>query len=59
MLDDILALGKKKRFKNGHLNMAYNILFRNGWKFSAFAKESNLACLVRCGWNSIMKTRTI
>lgn len=59
MLDDILALGKKKRFKNGHLNMAYNILFRNGWKFSAFAKESNLACLIRCGWNSITKKSTI
>ena len=55
MLDDILALGKKKRFKNGHLNMAYNILFRNGWKFSAFAKESNLACLIRCGWNAIFR----
>ena len=59
MLDDILVLGKKKRFKNGHLNMAYNILFRNGWKFKAFAKESNLACLIRCGWNSIKKTKTI
>ena len=59
MLDDILAIGKKKRFKNGHLRMAYNILFRNDWKFRAFAKESNLACLVRCGWNAIMKTRTI
>lgn len=55
MLDDILALGKKKRFKNGHLNMAYNILFRNGWKFRAFAKESNHACLFRCGWNAIIK----
>lgn len=59
MLDDIIALGKKKRFKNGHLNMACNILFRNGWKFRAFDKESNLACLTRCGWNAIMKTRTI
>ena len=58
MLDDILALGKKKRFKNGHLNMAYNILFRNGWKFRAFAKERNLACLFRCGWNAIMKMKT-
>lgn len=58
MLDDILALGKKKRFKNGHLNMAYNILFRNGWKFRAFAKESNLACLVKCGWGVITKTKT-
>lgn len=58
MLDDILALGKKKRFKNGHLNMAYNILSRNGWKFRAFAKESNLACLFRCGCNSITKTKT-
>lgn len=56
MLDDILTLGKKKRFKNGHLNMAYNIIFRNGWKFRAFAKESNLACLIRCGWNVITKT---
>ena len=59
VLDDILALGKKKRFKNGHLNMAYNILSRNGWKFRAFAKENNLACLIRCGWNSIMKKSTI
>ena len=56
MLDDILSLGQKKRFRNGHLNMAYNILFRNGWKFKAFAKESNLACLIRCGWNAISKT---
>ena len=55
MLDDILSLGKKKRFKNGHVDTVYNILFRNGWKFSAFAKESNLACLVRCGWNAIVK----
>ena len=55
MLDDILSPGKKKRFKNGHLNMAYNILFRNGWKFKAFAKENNLVCLIRCGWNAIIK----
>lgn len=58
MLDDILSLGKKKRFKNGHLNMAYNILFRNGWKFRAFAKEPNLCCLLRCGWGTITKTKT-
>lgn len=58
MLDDILSLGKKKRFKNGHLNMAYNILFRNGWKFRAFAKEPNLCCLLRCGWGTISKTKT-
>lgn len=58
MLDDILALGKKKRFKNGHLNMTYNILFRNGWKFKAFAKESNLTCLIRCGWNAIINKQT-
>lgn len=55
MLDDILALGRKKRFKSGHLNMAYNILFRNGWKFRAFAHESNLGCLIRCGWNAVFK----
>ncbi len=55
MLDDILALGKKKRFKNGHLNVAYNILICNGWKFRAFAKESNVACLFRCAWNAVMK----
>lgn len=53
MLEDILSLGRKKRFKNGHLNMAYNILFRNGWKFRAFARESNLGCLIRCGWNAV------
>ena len=59
MLDDILALGKKKRFKNGHLNMACNILFRNGWKFRTFAKESNLACLIRCGWNAIFRSEYV
>ena len=55
MLEDILSLGKKKRFNNGHLNMAYNILFRNGWKFRVFAKETNIGCLIRNVINAILK----
>lgn len=52
MLDDILSLGDRKHFADGHLDAAFDILFRSGWKFKAFARESNVACLVRCvlGW---------
>lgn len=55
MLDDVLSLGRKRRFKNGHLNMVYHILFYNGWKFKVYADESNIVCLLKCVWNAISK----